>query len=76
MTRHRWGDRNVISSNKTERDCLNECGIVKVTRHEFEGGREQHWVEFWRGLERIQCAGTPVCERICEAAECVDSNSL
>lgn len=64
MTRHRWGDRNVISPNKTERDCLNECGIVKVTRHEFEGGRAQHWVEFWRGLERIDCKGTPVCERV------------
>lgn len=71
MTRHRWGDRKVISPNKTERDCLNECGIVKVTRHEFEGGREQHWVEFWRGLERIDCAHTPACEPQFETLRCM-----
>ena len=53
MIRHRWGDKVVISPNKTERECLNRCGIVKVTRHEF-----------WRGLDRIEGAGTPVCEPV------------
>ena len=62
MSRHRWGDKVAISPNKTERECLNRCGIVKVTRHESEGGREVHWTEFWRGLDRIQGEGTPVCE--------------
>jgi hypothetical protein len=61
MSRHRWGDKVVISPNKTERECLNGCGIVKVTRHEFEGARDRHWPEFWRGLDRIECVGTPVC---------------
>jgi hypothetical protein len=64
MTKHRWGDRNVVSPNKTERDCLNECGVLKVTRHECQGGIELHWVEFWRGLERIECVGTPICSAI------------
>jgi len=69
MTRHRWPEHGtVISPNKTERECLNGCGIVKVTRHEFEGGREVHWHEFWRDLERIECAGTPACEPISEVA--------
>jgi hypothetical protein len=62
--KHRWGDKVVISPHKSERDCANGCGIVKVTRHEFEGGRPTHWIEFWRGLDRIECQGTPVCERV------------
>lgn len=61
--RHRWGDRSVISPNKTERECLNGCGIVKVSRHESEGGRDIYWPEFWRGLDRIDHGGkTPACE--------------
>lgn len=66
MSRHRWGDKVPVSPHKTERECLNRCGIVKVTRHEFEGGREVHWIEFWRGLDRIKGAATPVCEPISE----------
>jgi len=53
MSRHRWGDKVVISPNKTERECLNGCGIVKVARHEF-----------WRGLDRIEGTATPVCEPV------------
>lgn len=61
MTRHRWSEKTVICANKSERECQNGCGIVKVTRHEFEGGREVHWQEFWRGLDRIEGEGTPAC---------------
>lgn len=59
--KHRWGDKTIITINKTERECRHGCGIVKVTRHEFEGGREQHWIEYWRGLDRIDGSGTPAC---------------
>jgi hypothetical protein len=61
--KHRWGDKVVVNTNKTERDCAN-CGLVKVTRHETEGGRDLHWTEFWRGLDRIECSATPVCEPV------------
>jgi hypothetical protein len=61
MTRHRWGDKVVISPNKTERECLNGCGTVKVSRHEFEGGREIHWIEYWRGLDRVEGDRAPEC---------------
>lgn len=59
---HRWGKKLVVNANKTERECVNGCGIIKVTRHEVEGGRDLHWVEFWRGLDRIEGQRTPVCE--------------
>lgn len=54
--RHRWGEP-VRFAHKTERECLNGCGIVKVTRHE-----DDIWTEFWRGGERIFSNHTPVCE--------------
>lgn len=61
--RHSWGDKvRFPLANKTERDCKNGCGIVKVSRHETEGGRDVYWTEFWRGEERIFCEGTPACE--------------
>jgi hypothetical protein len=62
--KHRWPRGTIITPNKTERECLNGCGIVKVTRHETEGAREVHWIEFWRGLDRIEGKGTPVCESV------------
>ena len=62
--KHRWGEKTVISAHKTERECNNGCGIVKVTRHEIEAGRSVHWTEFWRGLERIEGEGTPTCETV------------
>lgn len=57
--RHRWGDPARFD-HKTERACLNGCGIIKVTRHE---GR-QHWIEFWRegAVEPMRCERTPPCE--------------
>jgi hypothetical protein len=60
--KHRWGDKVVVNTNKTERECVNGCGIVKVTRHESDGPHDVHWVEFWRGLDRIECKGTPFCQ--------------
>lgn len=64
MKRHRWADKVVVSPNKTERECLNGCRTIKVSRHEFEGGRDVYWTEFWRDLEKIEGAGTPTCEPI------------
>ena len=67
--KHRWPEKGtVISPNKTERECLNGCRTIKVTRHEFEGGRNKDWTEFWRDQERIECPGTPVCEPVAEGA--------
>lgn len=68
MKRHRWGDKVVISPNKSERECLNGCGTIKVSRHENEGGRDIYWTEFWRGLDRCEGIGTPACEPVSEVA--------
>lgn len=67
MSKHQWADKVVVSPNKTERECL-ACGLVKASRREFEGGRDIYWVEFWRGLDRVKCDGTPPCEPTAEAA--------
>lgn len=64
MKRHRWGEKTVVSIYKSERECLNGCGIVKVTRHEPQNFRDLHWVEFWRGLDQINCDATPACEPV------------
>lgn len=64
MTRHRWPkDSTVISPYKSERECLNGCGIVKVSRHEYppDCPNGKHWPEFFRGLDKIECVGTPPC---------------
>ena len=65
MKRHRWADKTEFPlANKSEQQCL-DCGIVKVSRHEIEGGREVHWKEFYRGLDRVyglDNKGTPACE--------------
>lgn len=60
MKRHRWDEKQIFP-HKTERQCLN-CPIVKVSRHESEGGRDVYWTEFWSGLDRIEGEGTPACE--------------
>lgn len=55
--RHRWSDP-VRFQYKSERTCLNGCGIVKVTHHESG----EHWVDYWRGMERLGATGrTPAC---------------
>ena len=46
-SRHQW-DKPQRYPHKTERVCL-KCGLVKVTRHEAEGPRDLHWMEYWRG---------------------------
>ena len=53
--RHSWGFAHRFP-HKTERQCI-QCGLVKVTRHEATC-----WTEYWRGLDRIECDGTPACE--------------
>lgn len=64
---HRWGDRTEFPlAHKTERGCLNGCGITKVTRHETEGGRDIYWTEFWRGEEQVHGIRTPLCETVGE----------
>ncbi|MGY3527712.1 hypothetical protein ACVISU_000480 [Bradyrhizobium sp. USDA 4452] len=60
LSRHRWGEK-VRFPLKTEQSCL-RCDIVKVGRHEFEGGRDQYWTEYWRDEERIRCDATPPCD--------------
>jgi len=63
--KHRWGDKIYFPlAGKTECECRNGCGIVKVSRHECEGGRELHWTEFWRDAERIEGSGTPACKPV------------
>ena len=60
-TRHRWGTPGRLQ-HKSERQC-SRCALVKVTRHEWENGRDLYWSEFWRDLDRVDKAGeTPVCE--------------
>lgn len=59
-SRHRWGEP-VRFPHKTERVCL-KCGMVKVTRHEWDGGREVCWQEFWSGEDQIDADRTPACE--------------
>jgi hypothetical protein len=57
--RHSWGEPERFL-HKSERECRNGCGVIKVTRH--EGGA--HWIEFWRDGERIPGKRTPICERV------------
>jgi hypothetical protein len=63
--RHRWGPKVVVSPYKSERQCENGCLIVKVTRHEHHS----HWVEYWRGLEKIDVIRTPACELVDQGAD-------
>jgi hypothetical protein len=55
-SRHSWG-APMRFPYKTERSCVNGCGIVKVTRH--EGG--EHWTEFYCDGVKIECERTPPC---------------
>lgn len=70
-TRHKWAKKIEISAHKSERQCI-RCEMVKVSRKEFEGGRDVYWSEYWRDLDRIECDATPPCdarlELTCEAA--------
>lgn len=57
ISRHRWGEKTVFP-HKSECECLRGCGIVKVSRHEGNS----HWIEYWRGLNRISVGKAPACE--------------
>lgn len=54
--RHSWG-APMRFPYKTERSCVNGCGIVEVKRH--DGGK--HWTEYWRDEEKIATDKTPEC---------------
>ena len=58
--RHKWFENSRVP-DRTVRIC-ERCGLIKVSRHEFEGGRPLHWIEFYRGSERVPGDGTPPCE--------------
>jgi hypothetical protein len=62
-TRHRWGEKTSVSPHKSETQC-SRCGVVRASRHEFEGRRELHWKEYWRDLERVDdgSGATPPCD--------------
>lgn len=61
---HKWADPIPFHDDrgqhwKTERVC-DRCGMVKVTRHE-PTSFPPHWIEWWRGLEKVGTGKTPVC---------------
>lgn len=60
--RHRWGDK-VTFPHKSERVCAN-CDLVKVSRHESEGGRDRYWTEYWRNEEKLSVDKVPACEAV------------
>jgi hypothetical protein len=62
--KHRWSEPERFV-NKTERSCLNACGIVKVTRHDTVPFPT---IEFWRNEERLDVSATPACEAVREEA--------
>lgn len=57
--KHSWGLPHRFPY-KTERECTNGCGIVKVTKKE----PGQYWTEFWKDGEQIKAERTPACERV------------
>jgi hypothetical protein len=60
--KHKWTETS-RTETRTVRIC-DHCGLRRITRHEFEIGGMKHWVEFWRGFDRIRLDGdrTPKCE--------------
>lgn len=65
-TRHRWGEKVRFGNYKSEQQCI-RCELVKVSRHEHEGGRDVHWKEYWRDEELISRDALPICDARCEA---------
>ena len=55
IQRHAWSEK-VAYAHHSDRVCWN-CALIKRTRHEHN----QHWIEFYRGNERIRCERTPPC---------------
>lgn len=62
-TRHKWGERDEVSPQRTLYHCK-RCGMIKVSRHEFEGAFPTHWKEFWIGTDRADDGDgkTPPCD--------------
>lgn len=58
--RHSWSEP-VRFEHKSERECR-RCGLVKVSRHEADGPRDLHWIEWWRDCEKVELAATPPCD--------------
>lgn len=57
--RHSWREPERFPF-KSERECRNGCGVIKVTRHESG----THWVEYWRDCECISKRHAPRCEKV------------
>lgn len=74
MTRHRWSNPTRFD-HKTERECQNGCNIVRVTVREPAGAFDRHRTEFWRGLDKIECKGTPPCTGRAKAATAYEAGS-
>lgn len=72
-TRHRWpklGDpQEQRFARKTERECLRGCGTIKITLHPEGRDGRVHTIEFWRDGEKIEGAGTPICEPVEQEVE-------
>ena len=69
MRRHSWSDKGVAFHTvrgehwKTEYECANGCGVVKVHRHQENARdpKDRHWREWWRNGRRIPGDSTPPC---------------
>lgn len=59
--KHYWSDRCALDEHHTFRRCW-DCGLMKITRHESDGGRDVHWIEWRKNGERIASDSTPACE--------------
>lgn len=69
---HRWPEHGNRMTQKTERECLRGCGVIKVTMHEHgRDSRAGHFVEFYRDGELIAGRGekTPKCEAVTATKE-------
>jgi hypothetical protein len=62
IARHRWSEPTRYE-HKSERTCLNGCGIISVSHHESS----EHWIDYWKagpdGIpEKIATDKAPPCE--------------
>lgn len=65
--RYTWSERFPLDQHHTFRRCW-DCGLMRITRHESDGGRDVHWIEWRRNGERIDSERTPACEPAAVAA--------
>lgn len=59
--RHAWSERNPVDQHTTFRRCW-DCGLIKITRHEFEGDHPVHWTEWRKDGKPFRSDVTPACE--------------